>query len=427
MEQKELERAIITSVLKDTTKIDDLIEKTTKEHFKDSISRQTYEWMFNRYQQDKKISIAQLSRTDIEVEQLLDYHHPLEEFSDLLDLLDKDYQRRRIKKGVNEINNILQDEDLTVEELQNKAQEVIFQKTNTLNQDEGIHTLQEALEEAYNSLIEQGKDDKVNGIPTGYPSIDSRIGGLQNAHLTVIAGQTSMGKTAFSINLAYRMIKEGYHPFFVSLEMSKKEIADRLLLIDSKVDATDYNTILEDWQMKNVTESMNRYFEKKMTICDKRGMTVENIKAKCRKLSRQEDIDIIFVDYLQMIQLPNNRENTARRVGQVVLQLRNLSKELDLPIVLLSQLNRDVNGKPQLRHLRDSGNIEEIADEVWFLYRKVYENAEQPERQEADLLRKKGRTSGTGKIGLVWYPKYQLFRDSFIEEQEGDIWTERGN
>lgn len=421
MEQKELERAIITSVLKDTNLIDDLVEKTTIEHFKDNISRQAYQWLYKRYQQNKKVSMARISRTDIKVEKLFGHSHTLKEFGELLDLLHKDYSKRKLQEGAREINKLTDNEELTYEEMQHKAQEIIFQKTSDIDTEEGIHTLEEALEKAYNGLVEQGKDKEVKGLSTGYPSIDSRIGGLQNGHLTVIAGQTSMGKTAFTLNIILNAIKNDKNCMFVSLEMTEQEIADRLLIMDSRVNATDYNTILEDWQIKNVTEAMNRMFDKKMTISDKRGLSVEDIKAKCRKKHRQENLDLIVVDYLQMIRLPTGQENTARKVGEVVLQLRNLAGELGIPIILLSQLNRGVDGRPKLRHLRDSGNIEEFADEVWFLYREMYEEAEQPARQESELLMKKGRTSGTGYVELVWYPNYQIFRDGYIEETKGAL------
>ena len=425
MEQKELERSVLTSVFKDTVLIDELMENVTVDHFTDSLSQKVFQWIKKRYNQNKNISVAQLSRADIDgARDLLDHTHILKEFSVLLKLLHKDYTKRKIKKTAQKIvTNVLTNEELSAEEMQNRSQELMFRATTDLDTEQTIYTLEDALTESYESIVEQGKDTEVKGLPLSpqFPTIDSIMGGLHDGHLTTLAGQTSMGKTAFALNVAYNSIKQDNRVMMMSLEMEKREIADRLLVMDSRIDGSDFNTVVEEWQMKNITEAMNRLYDKDMIISDKRGLNASDIKAKCRKEHRKEELDLIIIDYLQMIRLPQGKENSARKVGKVVLQLRELAGELNVPIILLSQLNRGVEGRPKLEHLRDSGNIEEFSDEVWFLHRELYDEAEQPDRQLAELLLKKGRTTGTGIVNLYWYPKYQLFRDKFIEDQEGAL------
>jgi len=147
------------------------------------------------------------------------------------------------------------------------------------------------------------------------------------------------------------------------------------------------------------------------------------------KASRQYDLDLIVVDYLQMIR-HEGVDNLANRVGDSVTQLRTLAGDLKTPLILLSQLNRKVDGRPSISHLRNSGMIEEVADEVWLLWRPEYEQEKKRQepkvRQQAELIMGKGRTKGTGYVPLWWYPKLQTFRDDIVEDNEGSLYMKDG-
>jgi replicative DNA helicase len=417
----QLERNIIAGVFKDKDNVDNFVNDTKPEYFTDDKCRQAKEWIDKQYSRNKTISVIKASEVvelnDIVYEDILIF-----EFDSWLESLHKYYVRRSIKNKTQEIYDLVKDPEKEVEEYMSEAQELIFSATIEFNNEDGNKNFEEAMMESYRNYITELENGEVSGIKTGFPSVDNTTGGLQNGHLTVIAGSTSMGKTALSLSLTDNLIKDDNNVYFVSLEMKAKELSDRMLVMNSKISASDYNKRrLNDTQqeiLENTRSHMTKYYDY-LDINEKRGMTVEEIKANCRKQYNKKNIDLIIIDYLQNIKLPNKR-STNKEVGEAVKNIRDFAGELNVPIILLSQLNRSVEGRPKLKHLRDSGEIEEASDEVWFVYRPDYNKniAEQEEvRQEAELIHAKGRTSGIGVSNFYFYPEITLWRDAYWEDR----------
>lgn len=420
------ERSAITTVLQDNSYIDTLIERVDEDYFVDSIAKDAFNWIKSRYMKNKKISIIQMkTNTDIDCETLVEHDIQIEEYESMLNVLEKYATRRKIANAARKAYKVTQQDGLEAEEYSNKAQDIMFNATDNNQKEKGVFHIEESLNKLFDDItaIQNGEKEH-SGVPTGYPSIDNQISGLQDGHLTVVAAPTSMGKTAFSLSMVYNILLEGYKVAFISLEMVHTEISQRLMCIDSKVPANKYRKKMADYVMKNVNASLSNLMDKNMYISDTRGLTTADIKARCRNISnKMEGIDFVVVDYLQNIKLNEGNKNTAGKIGDVTLDLRNLAGELECPVLLLSQVNRKTNGVPKLSHLRGSGRIEENADEVWFTYRPEYEEGvnNREDKEEAQIIMAKGRTTGTGVVDFVWYPQILYWRDEFLENKEGPL------
>jgi len=423
MERQQLERNIISSVFSDNELFDDLVETARPDYFKDNISREIYKWMLKKYKAAEKISVISASgELDVDVMQVIDSNMPIFEFEGWLKQLNKLHTQSTLKASAKKIYELAGDESKSIDEYMAEAQEIVFKATSNFAESNDDFTLGDALMEAYQAYIEEKENGKVSGIKTGFPSVDNNVGGLHDGHLTMLAGSTSMGKSAFSLSLTNNLIKNGKKVHFVSLEMNSKELADRLLIMNSNVRANDYNKRkLNEVQEKALNSARSQMvdYEDNLVISEKRGLTVEEIKANCRKQFKKLDTDLIIIDYLQRIRLKGEK-TVNKEVGSIANSIRDLAGELKVPIILLSQLNRSVQGRPKLKHLRDSGEIEEAADEVWFVYRPAYYKSidEQKEdyRQEAELIHAKGRVSGVGKSHFYFYPDLTLWRDRYLED-----------
>lgn len=419
----DLERSAIASVLDDPDKVGDLIESVNLDYFTDKLARESYKWIRNRYVDTGTISkVKIMTETDIDIQELVDGNLILKDFEDILDTIEKYYIRRKLADAAREVFKVTQEDGLDIEEYQSRAEEIIFEVAGNQQLDEGIYHISDSLQKLYEDILaEQNGEEVFKGIPTGYPSIDNAISGLHDGHLCTIAGQTSMGKTAFAISLIYNMLKKGHKVIFISLEMNHDEISERLSILDSKVPASDYHKKLQGYQMKNIEVSIENLKDKNMYISDKRGLTPADIKARCRRITNNmEGVDLVVVDYLQNINL-EIKENSVKALGDATLALRNLAGELSCPIVLLSQVSRNCDGIPSLQHLRGSGHIEENSDEVWFPYREHYQDEEYEGKEEAKLVMAKGRTTGSNVIDFYWYPSILYWRDGYIEKREGSL------
>ena len=431
MEIKKIEQKACIIALKNNKYVDDLMIELTADYFSDYWASQIYEWIEQRYSKGQNIGLATCT-TELDLPEKVFQQELLieSEFDSYIQQIKNAHQKRKIKQAMNELDKLISENSKTADEFRTEAQEIIFQHTDSSGGRDQLIELDDALAEAYDSLVRQDEKDKAGqGLATGFPGLDGRIGGLEPGHLTVIAGQTSMGKTAFALNVVHNVIRQDKKALFFSLEMTAKEIADRLIIRDAKVDASKYQKKLDDPGWQNVNAALNRLTGKPLLISEKRGLGVSEIRAKAMKADRQNNLDLIVIDYLQMIRHTGS-DNIALRVGDTVTQLRTLAGDLKVPIILLSQLNRKVDGRPSISHLRNSGMIEEVADEVWLLWRPKYEEEKKRQepitRQEAELILGKGRTKGTGYVPLWWYPKLQTFRDDIVEENEGTLYQQEG-
>ncbi len=419
---KNIEKSMIMVCLCDHTNehntLSDMMIEIKPEYLTDPTCIKIFNWLEEFYISGRPISRTRLIQEVGLPEDFLDSRFCMpSELHGLIEKVKDNFAKRQIKQAAGELHSLI-DNNLSASEFRSKAVEIIFKYTDNHQGSSNIKTFAEAIELSLDNLI-INDSDRDKGIKTGFLSLDHTFGSLEPGHLTVLAGQTSMGKTAFALNVTYNSVAAGNKTLYITLEMTAKELADRLIVTHSEIKASDYQRKISDEQLKKIMDTATELGDYPLYISDKRGLTVSDIRSQAIRAKNRFGLDLLVVDYLQFIHHIDT-ENQANAIGHTVTTLRELAGELEIPIILLSQLNRTVDGKPAPRHLKGSGTIEEVADEVCMLWRKDYKQETEAQRlnkvQEAELIIAKGRTKGVGYIPLYWYPEIQLFKDKMEVE-----------
>jgi replicative DNA helicase len=257
---------------------------------------------------------------------------------------------------------------------------------------------------------------EVTGIATGFRDLDRKLAGLQKANLVVIAARPSMGKSALTLNIATNVAGSGKVVAIFSMEMAKEEVVQRILCSVGRVDSTKLRTGqlgAQNWD--RVVAAANRMFKAPIFVDDTSVVTVTDIRAKCRRLKRTRGLDLVVVDYLQLMQ-GITRENRQQEIAEISRGLKNLARELEVPIIAVSQLNRSVeqreDRRPRLSDLRESGAVEQDADVVIFIYRHEYYHPEDVEKKGmAEVIIAKHRAGATGTVEMTFLPDFTRFAD----------------
>lgn len=255
----------------------------------------------------------------------------------------------------------------------------------------------------------------VTGIPTGFIDLDYRTAGMQPSDLILVAARPSMGKTAFELNLAqYMAFKKNLTVALFSLEMSKEQLVNRLFSQESSVDAQKLRTgQLNDQEWERLIESAGVIGKSKLIIDDTPGITIAELRTKCRKYKLEHDLSIVMIDYLQLMSGSGRTESRQQEISDISRSLKALARELNVPVIALSQLSRAVeqrpDHRPMLSDLRESGAIEQDADVVMFLYRDDYYNHDSPEKGVSEIIIAKQRNGPIGTVKLAWLPEYTRF------------------
>ncbi|MCD7709275.1 MAG: replicative DNA helicase [Clostridiales bacterium] len=257
----------------------------------------------------------------------------------------------------------------------------------------------------------------VTGLPTGFLDLDYRTAGLQPSDLILIAARPSMGKTAFALNIAeYLSFRKDYTCAVFSLEMSKEQLVNRLFAMEAHIDAQGLRTgNLTDTDWEKLVEGAGIIGNSKLILDDTPGISVPELRSKCRKYKLEHGLDIVIIDYLQLMSGSSNRMNDNRQqeISEISRSLKALARELGVPIVALSQLSRAVeqrpDHRPMLSDLRESGAIEQDADVVMFLYRDDYYNKDTELKGIVEVIIAKQRNGPVGTINLAWLPEYTKF------------------
>ena len=256
----------------------------------------------------------------------------------------------------------------------------------------------------------------VTGIPTGFIDLDYRTSGMQKSDLVLVAARPSMGKTAFVLNMAQYMAFECNKTVAIfSLEMSSEQLVNRLLAMEARIDAQKLrNGSLEDQDWESLLESAGTVAKSNLII-DDRASSLAEIRSKCRKFKLEHNLDIVIIDYLQLMSSGGGRSSDSRQqeISDISRGLKRMARELDVPVVALSQLSRVVeqrpDHRPMLSDLRESGAIEQDADVVMFLYRDEYYNKESELKGTAEVIIAKQRNGPIGTVTLAWLPQYTKF------------------
>ncbi|BFL48587.1 replicative DNA helicase [Lactonifactor longoviformis] len=255
----------------------------------------------------------------------------------------------------------------------------------------------------------------VTGIPTGFVDLDYKMSGFQPSDLILIAARPSMGKTAFTLNIAqYMAFRQDVTTAIFSLEMSKEQLVNRLLSLESKVDSQSIRTgNLEDEEWSKLIEGAGIIGGSHMIIDDTPGISIAELRSKCRKYKLEHNLGIIFIDYLQLMTGSGRTDSRQQEISDISRSLKSLARELNVPVVALSQLSRAVeqrpDHRPMLSDLRESGAIEQDADVVMFIYRDDYYNKDTEDKNIAEIIIAKQRNGPIGTVNLVWLPNYTKF------------------
>ena len=263
------------------------------------------------------------------------------------------------------------------------------------------------------------RKELVTGVPTGFDKVDDLTSGLQNADLIIIAGRPSMGKTAFALNIAQYVSTQRSIPVCLfSLEMAKEQIAMRMLASVAKVDSQRIRKgFLGETDWPKLTTAAGSLSEAPIFIDDSAAITVLEMKAKARRLKAEHGLGLVIIDYLQLMRSGSRKDSREQEISEISRSLKALAKELNVPVIALSQLNRQVevrtNRRPQMADLRESGAIEQDADVIAFIYRdEVYNKAEDnPEKGIAEIIIAKQRNGPIGMVKLAFLEKYTSFEN----------------
>ncbi len=280
----------------------------------------------------------------------------------------------------------------------------------------GFVSVQDALKEAMDKIDELNAfEGDITGIPTGYQDFDRLTAGLQPSDLIIVAGRPAMGKTTFAMNIAENAaIKHGKSVAVFSMEMASLQLVMRMF---SSVGQIEQNRIrtgsLDDMDWPKLTSAMNLLHKSKIFIDDTPALSPAELRARARRLKREHDVDLIVVDYLQLMSVPDSRENRATEIAEISRSLKTIAKELNVPVVALSQLNRALeqrpNKRPVMADLRESGAIEQDADLIVFIYRDEVYNPETSEKGKAEIIIGKHRNGSTGTVHLAFQGPWLRF------------------
>jgi replicative DNA helicase len=306
------------------------------------------------------------------------------------------------------------------EEVLDIAERSIFEIAER-NVEQVFYPLSEVIKESFKK-IEKTTGTNITGLPTGFTDFDNYTSGLQPSDLIIIAGRPSMGKTALALNIAYNTALESKMGVAIfSMEMSRLQLGMRLLGADAMIDASRIRKgLLQDDDYLRLTDSANRLSELPIYIDDSSGLSALELKAKARRLKKKFEIGLIVIDYLQLMQSKKSTESRQLEISDISRSLKALAKDLNIPVVAVSQLNRKVedrpNKRPILADLRESGAIEQDADLIVFIYREYLYNRTEENKGKAEIIIAKHRNGPTGKVDLTFREQYTKFQNYYKEE-----------
>ena len=430
-QNSDAEASLLGAILIDADAIVKIADVVRPEDFYEERHRRIYEAILNLYDKHSPIDVLTLS-DQLKGSGFLDmaggssYLTELTNFvptathvEQYADIVSQKALRRRLIKASQDIVGLGYDEARSLQELVEEAETKLFEVSQRhVKQD--ITSIETILSESFDRLDELHKDKgKIRGVPTGFKDMDNILAGLQKSDLFILAARPSMGKTAFSLNLAHNVaVKSKEAVLIFSLEMSKEQLVDRMLSMESGVDAWALRTgNLTDADFEKIGHAMGTLSEAQIYIDDSPGITVSDMRTKARREAHLRPIGLIVVDYLQLMSGGSRfggDGNRVQEISEISRGLKGIARELNVPVVALSQLSRSVENRnpqiPQLSDLRESGSIEQDADVVAFIYREEYYNPETDRKNMTDIFIKKHRNGPTGAVELYFDREKQRFR-----------------
>lgn len=322
---------------------------------------------------------------------------------------------RKLIKAASEISGMSYEASEEAAYVLDKAEKSIFDILERRST-QGFTHIKDVLLETFNRLEElYNSKSFITGVPTGFTDLDYKTAGLQNSDLILIAARPGMGKTAMALNIAqYAAVQKHVPVALFNLEMSKDQLVNRMLCSEVMVDSQKMRTgKLDDDDWNKIAQALAPLSEAPIYIDDTPGISVMDIRAKCRRLKLEKNLGLVVIDYLQLMQGRGKAENRQQEVAEISRSLKILAKELNVPVITMSQLSRGpesrTDHRPMLSDLRESGAIEQDADIVMFLYRDDYYNPDTEKKNIAEVIIAKHRNGSTGTVELRWFGEYTKF------------------
>ena len=424
----EAEQAVLGSMLTDKDAVISAIEVLKEEDFYRTDNRSIYEAIINLYNRAEPIDIITV-KAELESLGKFEQIGGLEYLASLPDkvpttanamkyikIVEEKSTLRNLIKTANEIIELGYDPTEDVSDIMEGAEKKIFNIMQ--NKDKKSYApIKDILVESFTQLEElYNRKQHITGVPSGFAELDYKTAGFHGSDLVLIAARPAMGKSAFALNIATNAAVRANVPVVIfSLEMSKEQMVNRILCSESMVDSNKVRTgKLEEDDWTKLAGSIGPLSDAEIYIDDTPGISVAEIRAKCRKLKIEKNIGMVLIDYLQLVQGSNKRNGSREQeISEISRSLKILAKELNVPVIALSQLSRAVeqrpDHRPMLSDLRESGAIEQDADIVMFLYRDDYYNKDSEKKDIAEVIIAKHRGGSLGTVELLWLGSYTKF------------------
>lgn len=423
----EAEQAVLGCMITDKDAVIAAVESITEEDFYREDNKLIYKAILNLYNRAEPIDIITL-KSELSSMGKFDAIGGLEYLAELpekvpttsnvdkyIKIVEEKATLRTLIRTANDIITAGYDPTQEPENIMDNAEKKIFNIMQKKNQS-GYSSIKDILVDSFTELEElYNRKQHVTGVPTGFIDLDNKTAGLHNSDLILVAARPAMGKSAFALNIATNAaLSANTGVAIFSLEMSKEQMANRILGSVAMVDGNSIRTgrIADDDWIKLATAS-GELSQTGIFIDDTPGISIMEIRAKCRKLKMEKNIGMVIIDYLQLVQGSTKSGSREQEIAEISRSLKILAKEINVPVIALSQLSRAPeqrpDHRPMLSDLRESGSIEQDADIVMFLYRDDYYNPDTEKKNIAEVIIAKHRAGSTGTVELAWLGNYTKF------------------
>lgn len=430
------EKSVLGSLMLDTNAINIVVDILTPDDFYNQKHSIIYGVMVELYEKKDPIDVLSVSsrlKEKKKLEQIGDNSYVTELVNSVptasnvkhyAEIVHKKRILRDLIESSGHISRLGYDEENDIDEILDEAEKKIFAiARNSLKQK--FQSVKGALEEAWERIDRLHKSkEEIRGVPTGFKDLDNMLAGFQKSDLIILAARPSMGKTALALDIARNVaIKQNIPVGIFSLEMSAQQLVDRLLAAEAHVDSWKLRTgrLTADDEFRRISDAMGKISQSPLFIDDESSNNIMQMRAMARRLQAEHGLGLLIVDYLQLMVPRQKTDNLVQQMTEISRSLKGLARELDVPVLALSQLSRAVESRhppiPKLHDLRDSGSIEQDADVVAFIYREGRYKEDTDRENIAEILIEKHRNGPTGKIELFFNQQ----KVSFSSIEKGDF------
>jgi len=432
----ESEQSVLGSILIDNDVIHKVVEILSPQDFYKETHQKIYEAMLSLYERGEPLDLITLS-DELKRNKVLDKVGGVAYLVQLTEAVptsanvlnyarivkEKSLLRNLISAATEIISQCYREEE-EIEDLLDRAEQLIF-SISEFRIKPSFYPIKDVLKETF-KIIERLYERKelVTGVPSGFKDLDRLTSGFQPSDLIIVAGRPSMGKTAFCLNIAqYAAIHARVPTAIFSMEMSKEQVAMRMLCSEAKVNASKVRSgFLSEAELQRLTLAASILSDSPLVIDDTPALSVLELRAKARRLKREMALGLVIIDYLQLMRGRSSTERREQEISEISRSLKALAKELQIPVIAISQLSRRAEDRPgrrpQLADLRESGAIEQDADLILFIYRDEVYNPNSPKKGIAEIIIGKQRNGPTGTVELAYIPELTAFKDLWKGEGE---------